>query len=100
MKSEELMEHARKICDSFCPDAGIRAHAIGLLDTRCVLHICKQGEEGEGRVFDSLDEIGDAFVTQLSESLNAEIDNPWAADARKTPKATSSTAGVVRQQLR
>ena len=95
MKAEELMENARKICDSLCPDAGIRVHAIGLLDTRCVLHICKKGKEGEGRVFESLDEIGDAFVTQLSESLNAEIDNPWAADAQKTSEATSSNAGVA-----
>ena len=93
LKAEQLMEDARSICDSVCQDAGIRVHALGLLDTRCALHLCKKGKDGEGRVFDSLDEIGDAFVGQLSEALQHSVANPWARSKPQTSPAGSAIDG-------
>ena len=92
MKAELLMENARALCDAMIDDSGIRVHALGLLDTRCILFICKKGKEGEGRVFDSLDEIGDAFVAQLADFTKSHIANPWRKAVEEEGAAASSAS--------
>ena len=92
MKAETLMEYARKLCDSMIGDPGTRVHVLGLIDTRCILFICKKGKEGEGRVFDSLDEIGDEFVAQLADHTNSHIANPWRTSVEKGSAATSPSS--------
>ena len=50
-----------------------RTYHIGLLDTRCILHICNKGKEGEGRVFDSISAIGDAVFSQLAAAYGIDM---------------------------
>ena len=47
-ESEALMENARKLADKLNVPEHLRVKNIGLLDTRCIYHLCKKGKEAEG----------------------------------------------------
>ena len=104
--TERCMEDARKLADKLgAPDAMKILH-VGKLDTRCILFLCKKGKEAEGRVFESIDEISDTFVADLSASLHVSIDTrPSSAaappkgetvDQLKDPKHLAAKKGFVK----
>jgi hypothetical protein len=54
---ETLMSDARKLCKKMSVDEATRVLHVGKLDVRCILHLAKKGNEGEGKEYKSFSEI-------------------------------------------
>ena len=61
-KAEEVMEHARDVCEKLEVEAHQRTKLLGQLDVRCITHIMKIEKEHENVKFQTLDRITEAFV--------------------------------------
>ena len=88
------MEDARKLCASMQVADSARVKCLGLLDSRCILHLCKKGWEAERRNFDSLSEVADAFVTELSAITDTPIKDAFGK-VGSTPGAAALAGAAV-----
>ena len=58
-EAEQLMQDARKLCDTMAASTPARTRAIGMLDTRCILHILKKHKDANDVAFESINAIGE-----------------------------------------
>jgi hypothetical protein len=58
-EAEQLMQDARKLCDTMAASTSARTRAIGMLDTRCILHILKKHKDANDVAFESINAIGE-----------------------------------------
>jgi len=56
-EADQLMQDARKLCKELGIRAAVRTHALGKLDTRCILHIVKKAKDAGDIEFDNLNAI-------------------------------------------
>jgi len=61
-KADKLMLDARSLCHALVLDESARVKCCGLLDVRLIYHLCKKGQEAEGKVFDSIEQIAQALL--------------------------------------
>ena len=60
-QAEKIMEDCRGLLKALKVDPVFQVTEFGRLDVRLILHILKLGKVGEGRVFESLNEIAEAL---------------------------------------
>ena len=61
-KAEEVMEHAREVCERLGLEAHHRTRVLGQLDVRCITHIKKIERKRENINFQTLDAISEAHT--------------------------------------
>ena len=54
LEAEKLMEDARSLCSRLGVADHVRVKKLGLLDSRCIYHICNKGKEAEGKDFNNI----------------------------------------------
>ena len=64
-QAEALMTDARELTKQLNVAGLTKSIALGQLDVRCILHILKLGEVGEGRDFKTIGEVAEASVCMV-----------------------------------
>ena len=72
-QADKLMADARALCLALGVQHSDRVKCCGKVDVRVVLHLCKKGKEGEGKVFDDIGQIAQAPLHGVTDAAAAHV---------------------------